>query len=241
MDLGIAGKLALVVGASRGMGKAVVDDLVMAGASVVGVARTVPDWADRYPGGWVVGDVSTAEAAARISDAVLREHGAPDIVVYVVGGSMGIRDHFLPASEWQRVWYLNLGAAIDMNRVFLPLMVAKGWGRVVHFSSNGVKLATGRAPYTSAKAAVESYVEVMGREFSKHGVVISAVAPGPIRTPGLFLYEQSEEWTKAFYEKYVPIGRWGSDQEVAAAVSLLCSERASYMPGAIIPVDGGMR
>lgn len=240
MNLGIEGKTALVVGASRGMGAAVSQELWNAGCKVLDVARS--EMVDKSLAcGVYRTDISQPENVANLADAVLRHHGAPDIVVHVAGGSMGIRDHTLPASEWAKVWYMNLGAAIDLNRAFLPIMVSRGWGRIVHFSSNGVKLATGRAPYTSAKAAVESYVEVMAREYSKHGVVISAVAPGPIFTPGLFLYEQSEGWTKAFFEKYMPIGRWGQAQEVAGAVALLCSQQASYMAGAIVSVDGGMR
>lgn len=234
MDLGIEGKTALVVGCSKGMGAAVAQALGDAGALVFGVARTGELCYHQA-------DISHPENVHRLARQVLDAEGSPDIVVHVVGGSAGIRDHNLPASEWQKVWYLNLGAAIDLNRVFLPLMAAKGWGRVVHFSSNGVKLSTGRAPYTSAKAAVESYVKVMAREYSKQGVVISAVSPGPIETRGLFLYEQSEEWTKAFWDKYVPAGRWGNPEEVAGAVALLCSQHASYMAGAIVDVDGGMR
>jgi NAD(P)-dependent dehydrogenase (short-subunit alcohol dehydrogenase family) len=120
-------------------------------------------------------------------------------------------------------------------------MVSRGWGRIVHFSSNGVKLGTGRAPYIAAKHAVEGYVQIMAREFGKQGVIFSVVRPGPIYTPGLFIYEQDEAWTKAFMEKYVPMGRWGKDDEVAAAVALLCSDRAGYMAGAVVDVDGGMR
>lgn len=236
MDLGIRGKLALVVGASRGMGKAVAAELEQAGCRVVRVARSIE------PGPMACSvDITDQARLNAFVDALHREHGAPDIVVHVAGGSMGIRNEMLPWSEWEKVLQLNLGAAHEINRVFLPLMAAKGWGRVVHFSSNGVKLGTGRAPYVAAKHAVEGYVQMMSRVYSPKGVVITAVAPGPIYTPGLFIYSQDEAWTQAFWEKYMPIGRWGRDEEVAAAVALLCSERASYMPGAIVPVDGGMR
>jgi 3-oxoacyl-[acyl-carrier protein] reductase len=232
MDLGIKGKLALVVGCSRGMGKAVAMELMAAGCNVVGVSRNYGDYRLDITDG--------ARLNAFIED-MHRERGAPDIIVHVTGGSAGIRDETLPSSDWAKVWQLNLGAAIDINRAFLPVMAQRGWGRIVHFSSNGVKLGTGRAPYISAKHAVEGYVQTMSRVYSPKGVIITAVSPGPIFTPGLFIYEQNEGWTKAFMEKYMPIGRWGRDEEVAAAVALLCSDRASYMPGAIVPVDGGMR
>ena len=164
-----------------------------------------------------------------------------DIIVHVVGGSIGIRDPLSPADDMIKVWMANLGAGHEINRVFLPGMVERGWGRIVHFSSNGVKLATGNVPYISAKGAVEAYVRNMSRIYAERGVVISCVAPGPIETPGIFMYDQSREWTRAFFDKYVPMKRWGKSEEVAGAVALLCSQHASYMAGAIVPVDGGMR
>lgn len=233
MDLGIAARTALVVGASRGMGLAVVSELRNAGCFVFGVART----------GVLAyhADLTQPAEVEQLVARVLADVGAPDIVVHVAGGSMGIRDEMLPWSEWEKVARLNLGAAHEINRAFLPEMAKRGWGRIVHFSSNGVKLGTGRAPYIAAKHALEGYVQIMSRIYAPRGVVITAVRPGPIYTPGLFIYSQSEEWTRAFFEKYVPMGRWGKDEEVAAAVALLCSERASYMAGAIVDVDGGMR
>lgn len=236
MDLGIEEKLALVVGASRGMGKAVATELEQAGCKVIRVARSIEPGPDSCRV-----DITDQVRLEAFIDAMHREHGVPDIIVHVTGGSMGIRDEMLPWSEWAKVAQLNLGAAHDINRSFLPLMAARRWGRIVHFSSNGVKLGTGRAPYIAAKHAVEGYVQIMSRVYSSKGVIISAVSPGPIYTPGLFIYSQGEEWTKDFMEKYVPIGRWGRDEEVAAAVALLCSQRASYMAGAVVPVDGGMR
>jgi NAD(P)-dependent dehydrogenase (short-subunit alcohol dehydrogenase family) len=232
MDLGIKGKVALVVGCSRGMGFAVANELTDAGCKVVGVSRNAGDY--RF-------DITDQPRLNDFIDSMHREHGAPDIIVHVTGGSAGLRDHMQPWSAWEKVLQLNLGAAHEINRAFLPIMVSRGWGRIVHFSSNGVKLGTGRAPYIAAKHAVEGYVQIMAREFGKQGVIFSVVRPGPIFTPGLFIYEQDEAWTKAFMEKYVPMGRWGKDEEVAAAVAMLCSDRSGYMAGAVVDVDGGMR
>lgn len=215
------------------MGLAVVEQLKFDGCEVAGVARS----------GEVTyrADITDQVQLNELIRTVVDGFGVPDIVVHVTGGSGGIRDAMLPSSEYVKVWQLNLGAAHDINRAFLPTMAERGWGRVVHFSSNGVKLATGNSPYTSAKSAVEGYVRTMSKLYSAKGVVISAVSPGPIDTPGLFMYSQSAEWTKAFHEKYVPMGRWGKAEEVAGAVALLCSDRASYMAGTILDVDGGMR
>lgn len=239
MDLGIDGRLAVVIGASRGMGLATALELKRAGCRVLAIARSSTVFDHKFDGGHLC-DITQPEAVDDILGWV-QQHGAPDIVVHVTGGSMGIRDEMLPWSEWQKVARLNLGVAHDLNRIWLPMMAARRWGRVVHFSSNGVKLGTGRAPYVAAKHSVEGYVQIMARLYSPKGVIISAVSPGPIYTPGLFIYSQGEEWTRAFMEKYMPIGRWGRDDEVAGVVAMLCSEKASYMPGAVVPVDGGMR
>lgn len=227
MDLGIAGKKALVVGSTKETGTAVRYALLKEGAEVVGVARVGADI-----------NADLMDGAQAVISAVKE---APDIIVHVAGGSMGIKNSLSSSEDWIKVWKLNLGVAIDINRAFLPSMLSKGWGRIVHFSSNGVKLAIGNAPYTSAKAAVEGYVRTVSKEVSARGVVITAVSPGPIKTDGQFMYSQDDSWTKLFWEKYVPIRRWGNGSEVGALVAFLCSQHSSYMTGAVVDVDGGMR
>lgn len=244
MDLGMGGKRALVIGGSGNTGLEVVKALAGEGCTVAAVARDgvrlnasaqVPG-VKAYPA-----DLMEPGALDEVVGKIGRELGAPDIIVHVIGGSLGIRDSMVPAADWAKVWQFNLGIAIDINRAFLPAMEQKGWGRIVHFSTNGVKVHTGGVPYTSSKHAVEGYVRNMSKLFSAKGVVISAVSPGPIYTEGRFLYSQNEEWNKAFFEKYVPMGRWGRGEELARVVAFLCSEAASYMAGAIVEVDGGMR
>lgn len=242
MDLGIAGRRALVVGATGDTGRAVARELAAAGCKVIGVARNefkLAAVAAELVDGFrlLQADISESKDLARIVEAA----GSPDIVVHVAGGSAGIKDPMLPSSEWAKVWQLNLGAAHDLNRQFLPGMSERGWGRIVHFSSNGTQLAIGHAPYTSAKCAVEGYVRTMSKLHSARGVVIAAVRPGPIYTEGRPLYSQDEESKRRFFDSYVPMRRWGRGDELAGAVAFLCSQRASYMAGAIVDVDGGMR
>ena len=244
--MSLAGKVALVVGATGNTGRAVALDLAGQGAKLAVVARgqeRLNDVGNISPTDCFCcpADLMIAGEPERVVKDVAGVVGMPDIVVHVLGGSAGIREPLAPSAEWARVWHLNLGIAHEINRAVLPAMVERGWGRIVHFSSNGVKLAIGNAPYTAAKAAVEGYVRTMSKEFSARGVVITAVSPGPIFTEGRFLYSQGEEWTKDFKEHYLPMKRWGTGSELARVVGFLCSEGASYMAGAVVDVDGGMR
>lgn len=231
MNLGIEGKLALVVGATGDTGLPIAQALAAEGCKVVGLAR----------GGDVTYRVDLMDSADvdAMVQTVRVNYGHPDIIVHVAGGSADIKDAMSKSSDWSKVWQLNIGAAIDINRVFLPAMMANGFGRIVHLSSNAVKLAIGHAPYQSAKAALEGYVRAMGKHVAASGVTVNAVSPGAIYTEGKYLYSQDEEWNRSFWECYLPAKRWGVGSDVAAAVLYLCG--AGYVTGSVLDVDGGMR
>lgn len=246
MDLGISNRLALVIGATGSTGREVARVLAHEGCRLALVAR---DKQKLYavaeevegPALAIPADISDRTQLDGLIADLPRDIGIPDIIVHVAGGSAGIKDWKLPSQEWAKVWNLNLGAAIDINRAFVPTMISRGWGRIVHFSSNAVKLDIGNGPYASAKYALEGYVGRVGRELAPTGVLVNAVRPGPIFTSGRFMYSQDAIWTNKFQEHYVPMGRWGRGAEVADAVAFLCSQRCSYMAGAVVDVDGGMR
>lgn len=221
MDLGIKGKLALVVGASRGIGRAAAVALAAAGCEVVAVARNGDALrglqeqleAMGAPHECLQCDLADWEAAASLPERVIVAAGFPDIVFHAIGGSIGITAWESTAADWARVWGHNLGRAHDLNRIFVPHMVEQGWGRIVHTSSDAVKNRIGHAPYCSAKFAVEGYVKASAQLFAKDGVVMTAVAPGPIHTPGRWLYERPAEDTREYFDKYLPTRRFGRDEE----------------------------
>ena len=165
----------------------------------------------------------------------------PDIIAHVVGGSQGLTSTLLPATDWERVWRLNLGIAHDINRHFIPLMQRNKWGRIIHLSSNAHRLGTGYGPFSAAKAALDGYVKTVSREFSKDGVIISAVAPGIIHTPGRYYASLDDKAQEEYFNKYIPIHRFGRAEEVAKMVAFLASEHSAYLAGAIIQMDGGSR
>lgn len=246
MDLGISGKLALVVGATGNTGREVALALAREGCRLAVVARGAErlyELAKDAPTDvWCFpADLQDQAKVHELLAALPRDVGIPDIIVHVMGGSAGIKDPMAPWSEWEKVARLNLGIAHDINRAFLPAMLAKRWGRIVHFSTNGTTLHIGSCPYTSAKHAVEGYVKNMAKTVSARGVVITAVRPGPIYTEGRWLYQQEGAQLEQFLKSYVPIGRWGRGYELANVVAFLCSAQSNYMAGAVVDVDGGMR
>jgi NAD(P)-dependent dehydrogenase (short-subunit alcohol dehydrogenase family) len=122
-----------------------------------------------------------------------------------------------------------------------PRMQANRWGRIIHLSSNAQRVGTGYCPYTSAKAALDGYVKAVSREFSKDGVIITAVAPGIVHTPGRYYASLDSKEQEAYFNKYIAIGRFGRAEEVAKLIAYLASDHSSYMAGAIVQIDGGAR
>lgn len=227
MDL----KTVLVVGGTKETGRAIAQSF-QGERVVMTVARK---------GAMFNYDLSDPNQLNAFLPKMVEQFGNPNVIVHVIGGSAGIKDALSSADDYAKVWRLNLGIALDINRAFIPSMVSKGWGRIVHLSSNATKLAIGHCPYASAKAAIEGYVRNVGKEFGSKGVVITAVRPGPIFTEGKWLYSQPKEQEERFMESYVPMKRWGKGEELAGLVKFLCSDQASYMAGAVVDCDGSMR
>ena len=236
MNLGIDGRHALVVGASRGIGMEIARELFSEGCKITAVARSMPQvngW-ECYPI-----DMTPTDAPQYLQHMMGKR--TPDIIVHVLGGSQGITSTLAPASDWIKVWRLNLGIAHDLNRLFLPVLQCNKWGRIIHLSSNATRIGTGYAPYTSAKAALEGYVKSVSREFSKDGVIVTAVAPGIVHTEGRYYARLDSKEQEAYFNKYIPTHRFGRAEEVAKVVAFLASEHAAYMAGSIVQIDGGAR
>jgi len=231
LNLGIEGRNALVVGASKGIGLEITRELRTEGCRVYTVSRT--GQTDFNMDLMSQGSVELMVAGLTLTP--------PDIIVHVVGGSQGLTGTLLPSTDWARVWRLNLGIAHDINRVYIPMMQRNKWGRIIHLSSNATRIGSGYCPYTSAKAALEGYVKSVSREFSKDGVIITAVSPGIVHTPGRYFASLDSKQQEEYFNKYIPTQRFGRAEEVAKAVAFLASDHAGYMAGAIVQIDGGAR
>mgnify|MGYP001564505020 CR=1 FL=1 len=240
MNLGISGRTALVVGASRGIGMEIARELWSEGCKVISVARTLENGeATRRVS--IQRDLMPDGAPEKLAAEIIANHGAPDMVVHVLGGSQGITQTLAPSSDWAKVWRLNLGIAHDLNCAFIPEMQRNRWGRIVHISSNTTRIGTGYCPYSSAKAALDGYVKIVSKEVSKDGVIITAVAPGIVHTPGRYYASLDSKAQEEYFNQYIPIARFGRAEEVARVVAFLSSDHASYMAGSIVQIDGGAR
>jgi 3-oxoacyl-[acyl-carrier protein] reductase len=238
MDLGIEGRLAVVTGASRGIGAATADMLEAEGVRVVRVSR----------GDGI--DVKAPDAAERIAE---RAGGPVDILVNNAGTSVVRPLDEVTDDEFHEQFELHVMAAMRLMRAFAPRMAERGWGRIVNVSSSAGKRPSSNlsAAYSVAKAAQLSLSRVYADAYGARGVLVNAVTPGPTSTPQWTaeggLGDQTaaakglasrEEAIRAHGGRS-PLGRFGEAEEIAAVIAFLCSERASYVAGAAWSVDGG--
>lgn len=249
MDLGIKNRVALVTGASKGIGRGIAVGLANEGVAMLLVARSAEELETLRKEISVNGkehhcfvlDLMSPDGPAKLVDAIKSKGLHPDIIVHNLGGSLGISNIFASTEDWQRVWRLNVGIGHELNCAFIPEMIKNQWGRVVHLSTLSTVTYGGNAPYVSSKCALNSYVKSLSKEVAKHNVVISAVAPGAIYTEGRYFAKLKNEdpaALKKYLDQDLPTGRLGQPEDIAPAVALLCSDQASFMAGSIIAVDG---
>jgi len=260
MDLGLAGRVCAVTGASRGIGRATARQLCAEGADVLLVARGTDDLADAIEecraacsesGGHaeaVALDVTDDDAGERLLEAA---NGKLDVLVNNAGTSRRRDLEEIPDEDWYAAWELNVMAPLRLMRAALPPMRERGWGRVVNVSSTSAKRPSPEmGEYSVAKAGMLSLSRLFADRYAGSGVLVNAVCPGPTETelwmePGGLL-DQASELAGASREQVLeavgakrPIGRLAEPDEIAAAIVFLCSERASYVAGSAWSVDGG--
>lgn len=240
---GLDGKIALVTGASRGIGKAIAEQLVNDGATVIGTAtsengaQAISEYLGAKGKGMVL-NVSDPESMTTLLSAVAEQFGVIDILVNNAGITrdnllMRMKDH-----EWQDILNTNLTSVFNMSKAVLRGMMKKRCGRIINIGSVvGSTGNAGQANYAAAKAGVIGFSKSMAREVASRGITVNVVAPGFIDTD--MTKALSDDQREAIF-KDIPANRLGSVQEVAAAVGFLASNSAAYITGETLHVNGGM-
>ncbi|PCJ44880.1 MAG: 3-oxoacyl-ACP reductase [Moraxellaceae bacterium] len=242
----LTGKIALVTGASRGIGKAIALHLAKAGATVAGTATT-DSGADAITAymsdAGVAGkgyslNVCDAESVIAIVKEITADFGAPLILVNNAGIT---RDNLMlrmKEDEWDGVIDTNLNSIYRTTKACIRGMTKARWGRIVNIGSVvGAMGNAGQANYAAAKAGMEGFGRSLAREFGSRNITVNTVAPGFIDTD---MTKELPEATKEAMLGQIPLGRLGQPAEIAEVVGFLSSDGAAYVTGAIIPVNGGM-
>ncbi|MBM4436458.1 MAG: SDR family oxidoreductase [Actinobacteria bacterium] len=251
MDLGLRGKIALVTGGSRGIGRAIALGLADEGCHVAITARTEGSLRD------TAGEIerrgvrclalaldmavpsAPAEAVARAVEVL----GGLDVLVNNVGGSKG--DRSLEGStdqQWSQTLDVNLWPAVRASRAAIPHLRARGGGAIIHITSIYGREAGGPPAYNAAKSALNSLATAMGRELAAQNIRVNAVAPGSVIFPGggwERRQREDPEGIAAFIRRDLPMGRFGRPEEIASVVVFLASPCASLVTAACLNVDGG--
>ena len=257
MDLGLTGKVAMVAAASKGLGRATAEELAAEGAHLVICARggdalqaARDDIADRTGAEVhaVVADVSTIEGIELVAREAFSRYKKVDILVNNAGGppSGPFEKHHW--EDWDRAVQLTLRSAVELTRLMLPGMRARKWGRVLNVTSIAVKQPVdGLMLSNSVRAAVTGWARTLANEVAGEGVTVNCILPGYTRTERVEQLNAERasregieiEEIQRRIEAQIPMRRLGEPREFGALAAFLVSERASYITGQSIPVDGG--
>lgn len=257
MDLGLNGKVALVAASSRGLGKAVAEELAAEGSSLILCAREKEvleltcDEIRQKTGVTVLGittDLSKTEDIERLFNKSVEHFGKIDILVTNVGGPPAAQFENLSREAWSDATQLLLNSVLDLTRLVIPNMKEQQWGRILNITSIAAKQPVGNLMLSnSLRAAVTGFAKTLASELAPYGITVNNILPGYTRTErveqlantiaerdGITPAEALSGW-----EAEIPMKRLGEPREFAALAAFLVSERASYITGSSIAVDGG--
>lgn len=244
--MSIEGKVALVTGASRGIGQAIAHALAAKGAIVIGTATSdsgAGAIADKlaeagYKGAGMKLDVRDSQSVAEVLERISKEFAAPAILVNNAGITCDNLLMRMKEEEWDNVVDTNLGSVYRLSKAVLRGMTKARWGRIINISSVVAGMGNaGQSNYAASKAGMEGFTRALAREVGSRSITVNAVAPGFIDTD---MTKALNDGQRSAMLEQIPLGRLGQAEEIAAVVEFLTGESAGYITGAVIPVNGGM-
>ena len=243
----LAGRVALVTGGSKGLGKAMARIFAEAGADVVICSRHENELKSalveirqgtEVRGAYLTADMQKRDDVRRLADFALEKMGRVDILVNNAGGNTPQVIDQIQDADWDRIMELNLHSCMVLTRALVPQMKARRWGRIIHISSiMGLASKAGRDCYSATKAALIGFARANALDLGEFGITVNCLAPGPFLTdlPGSVLTADE----KARFADRTALGRWGDPRELAGPALLLASDAGSYITGTTLVVDGG--
>jgi len=243
----LRGKVALVTGGSKGLGKAMALGLAEAGARLFLCSRHADELAAAgqeiaaatgVEVAWDTADMSRRDECDRLAQAALARFGQIDILINNAGSNVPQSIDSITDEAWDRIVELNLSSCMALTRAVVPGMKSRGWGRVIHISSiMGLASKAGRNSYSATKSALLGLARASALDLGRHGITVNCIAPGPFLTdlPASVLSPAEQQ---AFADR-TAVGRWGNPRELAGPALLLASDAGSYITGAVLVVDGG--
>jgi 3-oxoacyl-[acyl-carrier protein] reductase len=242
MDLGIEGRVALVTGGSRGIGRAIAAELASEGAKVAISSRSPEETAAELGVVGVSHDAADLDGLPALVESVGAELGPIDILVTNTGGPPPGPDPLaFSRADWEAAYRTLVLQPMALVQAIVPGMRSRGWGRVVNVASTSVREVLPHLMLSNShRAATLAAWKTIAREVAADGVTVNSVLPGRIGTDRLFSMYGSREAAQAGAASEVPAARVGTPEEMAAAAAFLCSDRASYITGVALLVDGGL-
>lgn len=243
----LKGRVALVTGGSKGLGKAMARGFAEAGANVVISSRHESELksaaAEIQQGTearvtWAVADMTRRDEVNRLAKTALAEMGRVDILVNNAGSNVPQAIDQIKDEDWDRIIELNLNSCMVMTRAIVPQMKERRWGRVIHISSvMGLTSKAGRNSYSATKAALIGLARASALDLGPFGITVNCIAPGPFLTDLPASVLSAEE--KQMFASRTALGRWADPRELAGPALLLASDAGSYITGTTLLVDGG--
>ncbi len=247
MDMQLTGKTALVTGASVGIGRGIALALAAEGVRLAVTARRA-DKLEELAGAIVAAggvkpalieqDMYAEDAARRIADAAVQGLGQVDILVNNAGGSRSFKDLHVSEEQWQEAITLNFHRPRQLGDALIDPMIERRWGRIINITGKSEPEHINGA--FCAKAGLHSWAKGLSRMVGRHGITVNCIPPGRIHSEQIYR-NYTPEYRLWQCENEIPMGRYGEPEDLADLVVFLASPRASYITGAVIPVDGGLR